>query len=143
MKLEGAALERLRVRSVSRTVSIEDVASRLDQYGPLATLVSVAEGGVPHIGTVIVEVRAEVLSVRAGSTTCANIVVHPRVSLCWLRDDADYQLIVDGIGTVGDEVGDDGLREVTIDVDRGILHRLAGRADAGPSCVPLADDALR
>jgi len=121
---------------VSRTAALADVATHLADFGPLATLVTVTPDGAPHIGTVLVSVGATDLELRVGSTTQSFIRTNPSVSLSWLRDAADYQLIVDGVAVVVDDADEDGMYAVRVDVHRGILHRLAGRTD-GPTCRPL------
>ena len=124
---------------MSKSVEFSDVAAHVDHYGPLASLVSVGADATPHIGTVLVETADDSIGVRIGSTTRGNMQAHPAVTLAWLRDGDDYQLILDGTATVDDEVGADGLYAARIRVDRGILHRVAGRPEAGPSCMALAD----
>jgi hypothetical protein len=126
---------------MGKTVQLPDVRAQIDRYGPLASLVTVGGDLAPHIGTVLVEVTDEGIEARVGSTTRGNVQAHRAVTLAWLRDEDDYQLILDGTATAGDDVGDDGLYPMTITVDRGILHRVAGRADAGPSCLALSDAA--
>ncbi len=101
----------------------------------MATLVTVTTDGKPHLGTVLVTVGQAELSVRVGGRTREILQSNPAVSLAWTRDDSDYQMIVDGTATVGG-VDEEGLHVVAVRVERGILHRVAGRA-AGPSCVPL------
>jgi hypothetical protein len=124
------------VTGVSRPVELADVAEHLDVYGPLATLVTVGGDATPHVGTVVVTVGAAALGVRVGARTRDNIRANPSVTLAWLQDERDYQLIVDGVAVVVDDPDGDGLYPVEIDVRRGILHRLAGRT-AGPSCRSL------
>jgi len=122
---------------MAQPVEITDVAQGVAEFGPLATLVTVTEGGAPHVGSVLVAVDDGHLAVSVGSRTRANIRSNHAVTLAWLPDHADYQLIVDGNAVTSDEPTDDGLFAVRIDVERGILHRVAGRTEAGPSCVPL------
>jgi hypothetical protein len=82
--------------------------------------------------------------VRVGPTTAANIGRRPAASLSWFpRAGGDYQLIVDGVAEADGEPDGDGLIPVRIDVRKGILHRLAGRTDAGPTCFPLRNGADR
>lgn len=121
------------------SVALNDVAAQLALYGEVATLVTVTPDGAPHIGTVRVHVGPGGLEFGVGSTTRANIHANPSVSLSWLRDDEDYQLIVDGVAIVVDEPGPDGLHPAEVAIRTGILHRVAGRATDGPSCRSLAD----
>ena len=127
---------------MSKSVEFADVVAQIDRYGRLASLVSVGADATPHIGTVLVEPVDGHIAVRIGSTTRANMQAHPAVTLAWLRDGDDYQLILDGTASVDDEVGADGLYAARVRVDRGILHRVAGRPDAGPSCMALADQSV-
>lgn len=122
---------------MGRPVEFADVAARLDEFGPLATLVTVTPEATPHVGWVLVTIGETTLAVRVGSRSRDNVLANSAVTLAWVRDDGDYQLIVDGVATVADEPDGTGLSEVSITVERGILHRLAGRADAGPTCRPL------
>jgi hypothetical protein len=72
-----------------------------------------------------------------GASTRDNVCARPDVTLTWLRSDSDYQLIVDGRATVLDDPDAIGLSALSIDVVRGILHRLAGRPEVRPACLPL------
>lgn len=127
---------------MGKSVELRDVATQIDRYGPLASLVSVGADSVPHIGTVLVSCDDRGIGVRVGSTTRGNVLERPAVCLAWVREGFDYQLILDGTATVEDQPGDDGLFAATIAVNSGILHRLAGRPDAGPSCKALADESV-
>lgn len=120
------------------SVALTEVAAQLAVYGELATLVTVTADGSPHVGTVRVHVGPGGLEFSVGASTRANIRSNPSVSLSWLRDDEDYQLIIDGLAIVVDEPGPDGLHPTEVAVRTGILHRVAGRTD-GPSCRSLAD----
>lgn len=120
---------------MGKPVEFADVVNRIEQFGSLATLVTVGESGAPHVGTVLVTVDGDRLAVEVGPTTRSNVLARPDVSLAWLGDH-DYQLIVDGVASADAEVGDS-LCPLTIEVTKAILHRRADRADAGPSCVAL------
>ncbi len=122
---------------MSRPVGLADVSARIGEFGPLATLVTVSEAGRPHVGSVLVSVEPDHLAVHAGPRTQQNLRANPALTLTWMRDGADYQLIVDGTGQVDGEPDHTGLGGVRIRVESAILHRVAGRPDAGPSCVPL------
>jgi len=120
---------------MSRPVELADVATRITEYGPLAALVTTGDAGTPHVVSVAVTVLDHHLAVRVGARSAANIAARPNVTLLWMRDGLDYHLILDGVASSD---GDDrDLHEVSITVQRGILHRVAGRSDAGPTCVPL------
>ena len=50
---------------------------------------------------------------------------------------------MDGVAEADGEPDGDGLIPVRVEVRKGILHRLAGRTDAGPTCLPLRNGADR
>lgn len=126
---------------MGKPVEFTDVVARVEQFGPVAMLVTVGGAGAPHVGTVTVAVERERLGVRVGPTTRTNVLANPAVSLAWLGD-GDYQLIVDGTGAADDDTGDDELYGVSIEVTKAILHRRADRPDAGPSCIALNSSRL-
>ena len=129
---------------MGRSVELSDVVPEIERFGALATLITVGEHGGPHVGSVLVEVGDERLVVRVGPTTAANMSRHPAVALSWLPSaGGDYQLIVDGIAEADGAPDGDGLIPVRVEVRKGILHRLAGRTDAGPTCLPLRNGADR
>jgi hypothetical protein len=121
---------------MAKSVELADVVAQLGVYGPLATLVTVNGDGAPHVGTVLVRAGTGGLEVSVGPTTRGHILANPSVSLAWVRDGEDYQLIVDGVAVVVDEPDVDGLYAAEVTVRGAILHRLAGRTD-GPSCRAL------
>ena len=114
----------------------------VERFGPLATLVTVGDDGAPHVGTVTVGVATDQLTMRAGERTRENVLARPDLTLSWIHPERDYQLIIDGSGSVDGGPGADGLYDCAVSVQRGILHRLAGRANAGPSCRPLSERAI-
>jgi hypothetical protein len=126
---------------VGRAVEFADVVTWVERFGPLATLVTLTDEGVPHVGTVTVGVATDRLTMRIGARTRENVLGRPALTLAWLHPERDYQLIIDGSGSVDGGPGSDGLYECAVMVERGILHRLAGRTDAGPSCRPLSEPA--
>jgi hypothetical protein len=115
---------------MSVPVELGELEDRLEEYGPIAFLVTVG-GGRPHIVSVSVALDGGVLSAGAGRTTSANIAANPTVSLVWAaRPGSDYCLIVDGAASV---VGD----AVEVEPTRAVLHRLAGAPGDGPSCITV------
>lgn len=126
--------------TVARDVTFEDVRRRIGEFGDGATLITVNGDGRPHTVSVEVHLGAERLIVEVGARTRENLLARPGVSLLWHPGpDGTYQLIVDG---VADDVVDDdgrGLFTVSIVVERGILHRLAGVPGSGPTCVALGE----
>ena len=73
---------------------------------------------------------------RVGARSRDHIRANPSVTLTWVGDRSDYQMIVDGVAVALDEPDGDGLFAVGIDVRSGVLHRLAGRRN-GPTCRAL------
>lgn len=118
-------------------VELADVIDQIERYGPLATLMTVSPDGTPHVGTVVVSAEPPHLAMAVGPHTRDNVLANPSVCLTWLREGHDYQLILDGLATVAGDPDDDGLHPMAVTVERGILHRVAGRDDAGPSCLSL------
>ncbi len=123
---------------MSRAVEFDDVRRRLAEFGELATLVTVNERGAPHAVSVVVAAADGRLVAAVGSRTLANIAGQPAVSLLWMpASSGDYQLILDGTAAPLDTSRTDGITDVSVTVTTGILHRLAGRRSAGPTCVAL------
>ncbi|HQZ37147.1 MAG TPA: pyridoxamine 5'-phosphate oxidase family protein [Ilumatobacteraceae bacterium] len=123
---------------MARDIAFDDVHQSLDQFGPIATLVTVNDDGRPHAVSVDVRVGDDRLIMEVGTRTRANLRVRPGVSLLWHpRTGGDYQLIIDGVAD-GDGDGD-GPGTASVMVERGILHRLAGAAGTGPTCISLGD----
>ena len=115
-----------------------DVRRRIAEYGELAVLVTVTPDGSPHVGTAVVAIDNDHVCFRVGPRTRANLEVRPRLSLTWPPSpDGAYQLILDGVVAELGEPSADGSCAVSVRIDRGILHRLADRPDAGPSCAVL------
>ena len=123
------------------SVEFADVVSTIEEFGSLAILVTVSEDDTAHVGTVLVTIADDHLDVEVGARTRDNLLSRPAVCLVWLDPARDYQLILDGSAQVNGAPSADGVSAVTVRVERGILHRIAGRSDAGPSCVALAQRA--
>ena len=122
---------------MGRPVEYVDVAASVEQFGALATLVTVTATGTPHLGSVLVAAIDDHLHVRVGPRASENVRANAMVTLTWVDAVLGYQLIVDGVARTEPEPGADGLHPMVIAVERGILHRLAGRNDAGPTCLAL------
>jgi hypothetical protein len=122
---------------MTKEVSFVDVMAQVAELGPLTTLITVTPEGLPHVGSVLVTAVDDEISVRVGRRTRDNLLARQNLTLTWLDPTRDYQLILDGAGYVGDEPDTDGLYPAIIVISSGILHRLAGRPDAGPSCKTL------
>ena len=124
-------------RHMTSDVSFDDVKRRIVEFGDRATLITVSADCRPHVVTVIIEVDGDRLVTRVGARTCANLADRPHLTLTWPPSGGDeYQLILDGrADRVGPE--DHKVSEIAIEIERGILHRLAGLPTSGPSCLAL------
>jgi hypothetical protein len=118
---------------VSVAVSLQDLHERIAACGPQAFLVTVSEAGDAHVVSVVVRRDGDTLAFDAGRTSRANLAARPTATLLWPSrpfDDGEYSLIVDGDGVVTGD-GD----EVTVMPTAAVLHRIAGSAGGGPSCI--------
>jgi hypothetical protein len=118
---------------VSVAVSLQELHERIEACGPRAFLVTVASGGDAHVVSVVVRRDGDALAFDAGRTSRANLAGHPTATLLWPSRslaDGEYSLIVDGDGVVAaDGEG------VVVHPTAAVLHRIAGSAGAGPSCI--------
>ena len=130
---------------MGRSVELRDVVPEIERFGTLATLITVGEQGHPHVGSVLVEVGEERLVVRVGPTTRPTWAAVPRSRSPGSRGAAAATTSSSWTGSpkrTGARDGD-GLIPVRVEVRKAILHRLAGRTDAGPTCLPLRTGAGR
>ena len=126
------------IGSVSRTVEFVDVHKRITEFGDRASLITVDADGRPHVVTVVVEIDDERLRTRVGAHTRANVAERPHLTLTWAPPaGGEYLLILDGSVVAQGEADEDGVGEIVIAVDRGILHRLAELPDPAPTCLAL------
>jgi len=92
---------------VSVAVDLSALAERVDEYGPIAYLVTVSAEGLPHVVSVTVGWDGDEhqhLVVGAGRHTAANVGDHPTVTLLWPAPPGGaYGLIVDGQARVNGE----------------------------------------
>jgi hypothetical protein len=117
---------------VSVAVSLQELYERIEASGPRAFLVTVSEGGDAHVVSVVVRRDGDALAFDAGRTSRANLAARPMATLLWPSrsfDDGEYSLIVDGDGVAA---GDEG---VVVHPTAAVLHRIAGSAGSGPSCI--------
>jgi hypothetical protein len=117
---------------VSVAVSLQELYERIEASGPQAFLVTVSEGGDAHVVSVVVRRDGDALAFDAGRTSRANLAARPMATLLWPSrsfDDGEYSLIVDGDGVAA---GDEG---VVVHPTAAVLHRIAGTAGSGPSCI--------
>jgi hypothetical protein len=118
---------------VSVAVSLRDLHERISACGSQAFLVTVSEAGDAHVVSVVVRRDGDALGFDAGRTSRANLAARRKATLLWPSrsfDDGEYSLIVDGDGVVTGD-GD----EVTVSPTAAVLHRIAGSAGGGPSCI--------
>ena len=121
------------MRAMSVPVTLEELASRVSEYGPVAHLVSVNDDGTPHVTSVTVGWSGDELRVGAGKRTGANAAARPGLSLLWAAPAGQpYSLIVDGAA----RLEDDGAA-LAIRPTRAVLHRVADADASLPSCVTV------
>jgi hypothetical protein len=119
-------------------VELSALAERVDEYGPVALLVTVTDDATPHVVSVRVGWRADQLVVGAGRRTATNVAINASVTLVWpAPDGGDYCLIVDGSATVDD--ADDGALQLAISPATAVLHRVAGADADKPSCIAVLE----
>jgi hypothetical protein len=119
---------------VTEKVDLTGLPDRIDEYGPAAYLVTVGEGGAPHVVSVTVERAGTTLRLATGNTSRRNASVNPVVTLLWpAGPDGQYSLLVDGRAAAGARAGADGQLE--IEPTSAILHRVA--SGHGPTCLPV------
>jgi hypothetical protein len=122
---------------VSVSVSLDDLHQRIDACGLRAFLVTVSDGGEPHVVSVVVRRDSDAVAFEAGRTSRANLGARPTATLLWPPRhidgaDGEYSLIVDG------QADADGDRDaVTVRPTAAVLHRIAGSAGDGPGCIPV------
>jgi hypothetical protein len=115
---------------MSVPVALEELARRVEEFGPHAFLVTSGADARPHVVSVAVEFDAEVFSLSAGRTSIANIGHHPSATLLWPGTGGPYSLIVDGRCRPVDDA-------IVVEPTRAVLHRLAGAPNDLPTCVPI------
>ncbi|HZA75506.1 MAG TPA: pyridoxamine 5'-phosphate oxidase family protein [Acidimicrobiales bacterium] len=125
---------------MSVSVGLDELHQCIDACGPRAFLVTVSEGGVPHVVSVVVHREDDAMAFETGRTSRANLRARPTATLLWPPGpldtadslDGEYSLIVDGQA----DLADDGDR-VTLHPSAAVLHRIAGSAGDGPGCIPV------
>ena len=117
---------------MSAPVALQELASRVEEYGPHAFLVTTSSDRRPHIVSVAVRFDGTQFTLPAGRTSRANVTGSGALTLLWPAVGGPYGLIVDGTGAV-----DDGAELVTVTPTRAVLHRLAGESEDLPSCVRI------
>lgn len=116
-------------------MEVSELQAKTAEYGPVAYLVTVGEGGGPHLVSVLTSWDGDALRLAAGNTTTGNVAARDAVTLLWAgRPGEDYCLIVDGAGSVVDDGAAVMVRPL-----RAVLHRLAQADGDLPSCIKLLD----
>jgi hypothetical protein len=116
---------------VSVPVDLEALETIAAALGDEALLATVTDAATPHIVSVLVRWSGGRIEIGAGRRTAANIALHPTVTLLWPhRHDDAYRLIVDGDATVD-------TATIIVTPTFAVLHRIAGAAGDGPTCLPV------
>ena len=125
---------------MAHAAAFDDVRRAVADFGPRATVITVADSLRPHVVTAVVGVDSESLVIDVGAGSRANLAAYPGLALVWNPPgDGEYQLILDGTAAHIGEPDARGVSTVRIAVAGGILHRLAGLPDGAPSCRSLAE----
>ena len=104
---------------------------QLEAYGPAAHLVTVGDGGRPHVVSALVESDGDRLRTTAGHTTSANARANPAVTLVWAAPAGEaYTLIVDGRAEPADG-------HLVVSPVRAVRHRVVTAPGDGPSCITV------
>ena len=120
---------------MSAPLDTASLAERLEEYGPLAHLVTVSAEGAPHVVAVRVEQRDGELVVAAGRHTAANAAARPAVTLLWAAPAGwHYSLIVDGTARALPEPAAPSL---AVTPTRAVLHRTPEGDPRAPSCITV------
>lgn len=120
---------------MSVAVDLGALADRLAEFGERAYLLTVTDDDLPHVVSVLVELRGDRLATSVGRRTGANLAQRPTATLLWPpAPDGAYSLIVDGTAE-----GPSGEGPVSLVPTAAVLHRVAGAGGEGPTCVPVTD----
>jgi hypothetical protein len=121
---------------MSVAVDLGALADRLAEFGERAYLLTVTDDDLPHVVSVMVELRGDRLATSVGRRTGANLAQRPTATLLWppTAPDGAYSLIVDG--TAEDPSGEG---PVSLVPTAAVLHRVAGARGEGPTCIPVTD----
>ena len=123
---------------VSIAVELSALAERVEEYGPIAYLVTVGGDSLPHVVSVTVTWGGADngrLVVGAGRHTSANVATNPVVTLLWPAPAGTaYGLIVDG---KAEAIGGDGEAQLAIAPTAAVLHRTPAGDPDSPSCITV------
>ncbi len=123
---------------MSLPVELEALRGRIAEFGETAYLVTVNEQGTPHVVSVTVRCDDDEqgLVMPIGRRTLANLEATPDLTLLWPASAGSaYAMIVDA--TAASLTADPA--ELTATAHSAVLHRVAGAAGEGPTCLPVAD----
>lgn len=115
---------------MSVAVALDELRRRVDEFGPLAFLVTTGPEAGAHVVSVGVSFDGEHLRLPAGRTSSANVERTGTATLLWPGPGGPYSLIVDGQASCEDGA-------VVVRPTRAVLHRLADAPDELPSCVTI------
>lgn len=88
---------------MSVPVELDDLAAAMEHFG-WAYLLTVDDGGRPHVVAVSPSWDGDALVLHGGRRTTVNAAARPQVSLCFPPADPDgYSLIVDADATVAED----------------------------------------
>jgi hypothetical protein len=120
---------------MSVAVDLGALADRLAEFGQRAYLLTVTDDHLPHVVSVEVGLSGDVLATSVGRRTAANLARQPTATLLWPPPGpgGEYSLIVDV--TAIDAAGEGPL---SVRPTGAVLHRVAGAAGDGPTCLPVA-----
>jgi hypothetical protein len=122
---------------VSQPVDLAALEHRIREYGTAAYLVTVNEDGSPHVVSVVVRYDGAAIRCAVGGRTRGNLARRGAATVLWgPAADPAYSMLIDVRHEAPDVEGDD----VVLAPTSGVLHRVAGAAGDGPTCVALADD---
>jgi predicted pyridoxine 5'-phosphate oxidase superfamily flavin-nucleotide-binding protein len=131
----GALSTAVRFAAVSAPLDTASLAERIDEYGPVAHLVTVSADGAPHVVAVRVEQRDGDLVVAAGRHTAANAAERPGVTLLWAAPAGrHYSLIVDGTARPRPEAP---VPSLAVTPSRAVLHRTPEGDPSAPNCITV------
>lgn len=111
------------------------LADRVEEYGPIAYLVTVGGGQRPHVVSVRTGWDDQRLVVAAGRKTWANAGERPDVTLLWPAPPGRvYGLIVDGTARPLPGAAEPSL---AIAPNAAVLHRTPEGDPSQPSCITV------
>jgi hypothetical protein len=123
---------------MSVSVDLDALRERIADHGTTAFLVTVSENGTAHVVSVSLRFEGNGLAVGVGRRSRANVEQNQEVTLLWPPGpDPAYSMIVDATALPGDE------DEITLHPHSAVLHRVAGAAGDGPTCLPVTEPGSR